>query len=460
MDNLFGRTIIYSNVEEIDRENVVNVIQQAYGVHQTNQSQIEYLYNYYKGDQPILDRVKAVRPDINYTIVENRAKEIVDFKTGYLIGDPIQYIGDEDVSEDQIKALNDIMDYEDKFSKDEELVEWGFICGTSYRMVLPSESVDEDAGDAPINIYTLDPRQAFVVYSSGFAHEPLAGVYTVVDEENQTNLYVYTKDKFFRIVSGEVQEASANGIGMIPIIEYPSNNARLGAFEGVIGLLDAINLVDSDRVNAVSQFVQSLIVATNCNFEDGVTAEDMMAAGIVSLTSKDGLNQDLKILTQELNQTQTQTLKNDMYDAVLTICSMPNRNTNSDGDTGVAVMYRDGWGAAETSAKKSEVIIRKSEKQFLKVAFQIMASTFGPDLKVGDVEIKFTRRNFEYITQKAEVLNKMLDNPKIAPRLGFIYSNMFPDPEEAYRESLPYIEAATNAAVREDEQTQEDREVL
>lgn len=454
MENLFGRTIIYSNVEEITRENVVDVIQKAFSVHQSNQSQIEYLYDYYKGKQPILERDKKIRPDINYTIVENRAKEIVDFKTGYLIGDPIQYIGDEDVPEDKIKSLNDIMDEEDKFSKDEELVEWGFICGTSYRMVLPSED-----DDTPINIYTLDPRQAFVVYSSGFAHEPLAGVYFAVDSENQTHYFVYTKDRVFKLLSGAIEEESVNGIGMIPIIEYPSNNARLGAFESVIGMLDAINLVDSDRVNAVSQFVQSLIVATNCDFDENVTAADMMAAGIVSLTSKDGLEQKLQILTQELNQSQTQTLKNDMYDAVLTICSMPNRNTNSDGDTGVAVMYRDGWSAAETSAKKSEVIIRKSEKQFLKVAFQIMANTVGPDLRVGDIDIKFTRRNFEYITQKAEVLIKMLDNPKIAPRLGFIYSNMFPDPEEAYRESLPYINAA-NADVREDEQTQEDREVL
>lgn len=454
MDNLFGRTIIYSNVEAVDRENVVSVIQKAYSVHQTNQSQIDYLYNYYKGRQPILERQKTVRPDINYMIVENRAKEIVDFKTGYLIGDPILYIGKGDASDEDIRQLNDIMSDEDKFSKDEELIEWGFICGTSYRMVLQN---DDPASDSPIRIYTLDPRQTFVVYSSDFAHEPLAAVYFVVDSENQTVYNVYTKDRYFKIVSNEIVEEGVNGIGLIPIIEYPANNARLGAFEVCINMLDAINLVDSDRVNAVAQFVQSLIVATNCDFEDGVTAEDMMAAGIVSLTSKDGLNQDLKILTQELNQTQTQTLKDDMYTTVLTIVSMPNRtNGRTYGDTGVAVMYRDGWSAAETSAKKSEVIIIKSEKQFLRVVFAITGSTFGPDLSIGDVEIKFTRRNFEYITQKAEVLNMMLDQPKIAPRLAFIYSNMFPDPEEAYRESLPYIKSAEQTdEINREVQTQE-----
>ena len=36
----------------------------------------------------------------------------------------------------------------------------------------------------------------------------------------------------------------------------------------------------------------------------------------------------------------------------------------------------------------------------------------------------------------------MLKNEKIAPSLAFIYSNIFPDPEEAYKESEPYIQSA------------------
>ena len=61
-------------------------------IHQQNSWDIDYLYNYYLGDQPILNRQKDIRPEINNKIVENHAMEIVDFKKGYVFGEPIQYV--------------------------------------------------------------------------------------------------------------------------------------------------------------------------------------------------------------------------------------------------------------------------------------------------------------------------------------------------------------------------------
>ena len=80
--NLFGRKVIYTDVEHVTRGNVVDVLQKAMPIHQMNRADIEYLYRYYKGDQPILGRVKDVRPEINNKIVVNRANEIVSFKVG------------------------------------------------------------------------------------------------------------------------------------------------------------------------------------------------------------------------------------------------------------------------------------------------------------------------------------------------------------------------------------------
>ena len=56
----------------------------------------------------------------------------------------------------------------------------------------------------------------------------------------------------------------------IPIIEYPANKARLGAFEIVLPLLDAINTVESNRLDGVEQFVQALMLFHNVdiNTED------------------------------------------------------------------------------------------------------------------------------------------------------------------------------------------------
>ena len=47
---------------------------------------------------------------------------------------------------------------------------------------------------------------------------------------------------------------------------------------------------------------------------------------------------------EENGETYTQTLKNDLYQTILTICGIPNRNGGSStSDTGNAVIFRDGW---------------------------------------------------------------------------------------------------------------------
>ena len=78
-----GRRVIKSSVRRITRDNVVDVLTTAMNTHSMNRSEIEYLWDYYRGKQPILNRVKEVRPEICNKIVENRANEIVSFKVGY-----------------------------------------------------------------------------------------------------------------------------------------------------------------------------------------------------------------------------------------------------------------------------------------------------------------------------------------------------------------------------------------
>ena len=103
-----GRRVIKTSVKEITTDNVVEVLFKALGTHELNRSEIDYLWNYYKGEQPIRHRVKDVRPEICNKIVENRANEIVSFKVGYLCGEPIQYVsrnGGEEIVK-QINVLN------------------------------------------------------------------------------------------------------------------------------------------------------------------------------------------------------------------------------------------------------------------------------------------------------------------------------------------------------------------
>lgn len=443
MRTLFGRRVIYTDVTEVTAGNVIDVLQKALFVHLQNQADIDYLYRYYRGDQPILSREKDVRPEINNKIVENRANEIVSFKVGYLMGEPVQYVSrsdDEGIAK-SVMQLNDYVLSEDKPAKDKELADWFHICGTSYRMILPDEMADAEEDEAPFEIFTLDPRFCFVVYSTALGNPPLMGVKYILKEDGTLVFSCYTQDHYYEVNNTwAILHSEPQYLG-IPIIEYPANKARLGAFEIVIPLLDAINTVESNRLDGVEQFVQALMLFHNVD----ISSEDfgkLKELGAIKFKDIDAQTKaEIQYLTSEMNQAQTQTLVDSMYNTVLTICGMPNRNGGSStSDTGSAVIMRDGWSAAEARAKDSELMFKRSEKEFLKLLLRICRDLGDLTLKLSGLEIRFTRRNYENITEKANVLTMMLSNPKIAPVLAFTHSGLFSDPQLAYKMSMEYME--------------------
>ena len=91
-EKLFGREVIYYDDVEITRQNICDVLNKALTIHRKNAVQIDKLYRIFKGRQAIFDKVKDIRPEINNQIVTNFANQIVTFKTGYLLGKPIQYV--------------------------------------------------------------------------------------------------------------------------------------------------------------------------------------------------------------------------------------------------------------------------------------------------------------------------------------------------------------------------------
>ena len=439
----FGRKKIFTDVTDITRDNVLEVLRKALITHWSNKADMEYLYAYYKGRQPILNRQKEVRPEIQNNVVENRANEIVSFKVGYLMGEPIQYVSrsDDKMVADKITTLNGYCLSEDKAAKDKELADWFHICGTAYRMVLPDSVFERESDEAPFEIYTLDPRFAFVVYANSIGEPPVMGVKYIQRSDGAVIYSIYTKDRYFEVENQSMivrEEAQSLGI---PIIEYPANNARLGAFEIVLPLLDAINTVDSNRLDGVEQFVQALMLFHNVDIfgDDFAKLRDEGAIKFKDIDPQ--YKAEIKYLTSELNQSQTQTLVDHLYNTVLTICGMPNRNGGtSTSDTGSAVIMRDGWSAAEARAKDSELMFKLSEKEFLKLVLRICSDLSDLELRLSDVEVRFTRRNYENISQKSTVLTTMLSNPKIAPILAFTHCGMFSDPQLAYRMSMDYAE--------------------
>ena len=465
--NYFGRRVLYTSEKEITRENLITVLSSVLSDFTTNQTEIEYLYNYYRGDQPILQRTKQHRPEINNKVVENHAHEIVSFKVGYDFGEPIQYIRRATKSGTELKEnsalpteiddmeitgkislLNEYMFTQDKATQDKDLAEWFFICGTGYRMVLPTED-ELDSEICPFEIDTLDPRYTAVVYHRGFGKKPVMSIQEVTVDDNKVYC-IYTPTQYFEVTvksSSSDSELSEDSItksenhilGCIPIVEYPANSARIGAFELVMSLLDEINNVESNRIDGIEQFVQAFMKFINVRI-DKEKFDELKEMGAISFKSEPNCPADIDIVSSELNQQQVQTVVDHLYQMVLIICSMPDRNgTNrTTGDTGQAVILRDGWSAAAAASKDVEAMFKKSEKAFLKIVLKIIMESENTEIRLSDIDIKFIPNKTDNLLTKTQALQTMLE-AGIHPQIAIAKSGLFGDPEQAYLDSLPYL---------------------
>lgn len=438
----FGRKIAYTGVDQITPQNVAQVLSDTIGIHNRNRTLMDYLYRYYKGDQPILYREKLVRPEVNNKVVENHALETVKFKAGQIYGEPIQYVckkkkASKETNE-QVDRLNDYLDEANADARNIQLGIYQSAVGTAYKAILREDEWTKDGDLPPFRIFIPSPQDVYIVYSS-VTGKPMLSVQILKDEDNQQYYQCYSSRQYFKIQNGVVTESVINGFGGIPIIEYPNNHDRLSDIEIAITMYDAINKYQSDRLNGVEQFVQALMKFKNCEIDEAEFVK-MIKLGAVSVKDVgNGTQSDVDLMTAELNQSESQVAKDDIYNNMLIVEAMPNRQSNTGGDTGNAVYLRNGWDFAERDAKLVEAFTKEAEKASARIILNIIRKTsMDVNISTRDFDVKITRNPTDNMLVKAQALDYLFKN-KIHPLIALITCGLFSDPQKVYEMSLPYL---------------------
>ena len=310
----FGRQIIYTNKASITEDNIVDELNKALVIHNQNAIEIEYLDRYYRGDQPILYREKVNRPEVNNKIVLNLAYELVERKTAEICAEPIQYVlrGTDDKKSEEITQLNITMDSESKQECDIDICRWRSICGTAYRFIGNDSGSDELLDESDFALFSENPIYTFVCYYSN--GRPAFSCQIREGDKGETIYFCYTNREWFKISDGEIKESGKNGNGAIPVIEYPNNARRLSDVEITIPITDAINTLNSDRINGVEQFVSSWVKFVNCEIDKDSFLSMRQEGALVVKSNNGGENKaDVDVMTTELNQTEGQVVFDDLF---------------------------------------------------------------------------------------------------------------------------------------------------
>ena len=454
-NDLYGRLDIYATSDEITADNVIDELNSALPYHVKNLLQEDFLYWYRRNVQPILYRSKEVRPEILNIVQENHADEIVTFKNGYFLTKPAFYVARNKEAQDKVNRLNEYLYRSYKHSADNSAVNWFHTVGKGVILVEPDRGNDPET---PIHAYALDPRSAFVVYSLKPGNEPVMGVNMVVSDGN-ARFDVFTKDMVYHLsgtstgrmmttqvnhdflaTAVSVDSMEPNSLGLIPIIEYRYNSVNMGAFESVIPLLDEINNIVSNACDGVEQFIQSLAVATNCEFPEGTTSNDIRKAGMIVLKSVGENKADFKILSQPLDQTQTKVLIDHLKNEVYRICSMPlvSEHGRTYDTTGSAVLANSGWYQADTASRNTEDLFRESNKQFDRIFVEILRRRGLLDISLSDFELHFDHGETANIQSKAQAFQTLM-TAGLDPELAAGKSGISNDPVADMKKSAPYL---------------------
>ena len=453
-NDMFGRLDIYSSFDEITEENIIDELNSAMTYHIKNMLQEEFLYWYTRGIQPILNRTKDVREDILNIVQVNTAAEIVDFKNGYFITQPVMYVSRRDSAQEGVNTLNEFLYRSGKQEADNKIADWFHRVGKGVCYVEPN-----DDPDRPFKAYALDPRSAFVVYSLKPGNEPIMGVnYVVADGKAQFD--VFTKRKVFhlsgtqtgKVISTEkahdymataatLDSVESNVLDEIPIIEYRYNSVNTSAFELAIPLLDEISNLTSNACDGVEQFIQSLAIAVNCEFPENTTITDIRKAGMIALRSIGENKADFKVLSEQLDQTQTKTLTDSLYDEVLRICAMPSRSNGGTtyDTTGAAVLANYGWYQADAAARNTEDLYKESNRQFDRIIVEILRRKGLLDISLNDFELNFVRNETANVQAKAQAFQTLMA-AGLHPELAAAKSGISNDPVKDMKMSEKWLE--------------------
>lgn len=445
----YGRQIAYTDVEEITEDNILSVVANAIGIFNKNKRVFQYLWDYKNGDQPIRYRRKTIRDDVNNPIVENHAWEIVRFKNGQTNGEPIQCVctSKDEGKNTQIDRFNDYCKASGKHSRDISSGEWTSATGTGFKAV--QRRMDNEI---PFRITVPTPMNTFIIYSVQTG-EPMLAVQELKDDKGERYFLCFSATKEYRIKNsnlvtlgvdenGNEIKSRLHAFSDIPIVEYPNNQCRISDIELVMDMLDAINNMQSNRMDAVQQFVQSFVKFINCDIdEETFNKMKMLGAFVVKSNNGEGNKADVDIMSQELNQTQTQVAKDDLWNNALSISAIPNKQGNTGGDTQGAVELRNGWDFSKQAAKLKDPYIIDSERRLYGIIRNVIRQSGKEDFKFGemDYDVQISHSPTDNMQTKSQVY-QMLVSSGIHPLIAIKTCGLWTDSEKVFLMSKPYLD--------------------
>ena len=332
-------------------------------------------------------------------IVSNYCFNIVQNYQGYITGIDISYL-----SQTNIDAIQDILNYNDVRTEDNELLRNALIFGKSFEI----NYVDEDAKQ---RFKVLDSRECIPVYSNDLNNDLLYIIrYYIADTINnsQDEYYIevygnefirkYKSSNAFATLS--LLDEKPNIYKQVPITVFNLNSDEESIFDKVMTLQDAYNKLLSSEVDDFESFCDAYLVLKGCMAD----ADDLVAMKQNRVLMMD-TDAEASYLTKSVSDTQIENMLKNINDTIHKISNSPDFTEDTFmSQSGVAIKYK--LIGFENVASNIVANMTKALQRRIELICSILSLTDG-ETKWRDIQIVFTRNLPQNITDTAQAINQL-----------------------------------------------------
>lgn len=408
--------------EAILRDGMTDVIiAKLISRHSLEQERFAKLYDYYIGKHAICERKRSSDNIANNRIVCNHAKYIVDIAKSYLVGNPVSYTCSDGYD---IEAVKNSFAVQDMPSIDAELEKVMSIYGKAYEMVYANEESE------PMSV-CLPPTNTFIVYGSGVGEIPLyglhyykkrdidgsvTGVCCIICDDKMIYTYENESDSFLHM---KLTDKQRHYFGALPIVEYRNNEEMQGDFEQLIPLIDAYNVLESDRVNDKEQFVDAFLFLTGIDLDSEQAKklrEERILMGYEGATAQ--------YLAKVMSESDVEVLKDSLKTDIHRFSMIPDLSDQTFGTnlSGVAIKYK--LMGFEQHVRNKERYFTKSLKKRFELYINFLSLKGAMEyVPIHRIEVAFTRNlpvNELEVSQMVQNLSGIATSETLLSQLSFV----------------------------------------
>lgn len=402
---------IVSKDVELTTSKIIQIIQQF---QTSDKPKLEKYYKYYKGDQDIMRKaVKDSSKPCN-RIVSNYCYNIVQNYLGYLAGLPITY-----TSQDDISLIQNVLNYNDVYNEDSELLRNALIYGRAFEVCYLDEIAQQ-------RFTVLDSRECIPVYDNTLNQELLYVIRFYITENIGLNNVKYQIDVYSAdsIKSYETDGgfSSCRLLGetkhyykQVPVSVFSLNTEEESIFDKVMTLQDAYNNLLSSEVDDFSAFVDAYLILKGITADEDDLA-DMKEKRILLLDE----GAEASYLSKNISDTQIENMLSNINDTIHKIANSPDFNDEKFmAQSGIALRYKL-VGFENTSSAIVSRMTKALQKR-IELITEIMNLTGESMWR--DIEIHFTRNlpvNTLEIAQMVNQLRGLVSDATLLSQLPFV----------------------------------------